>query len=429
MIKHTKEHIKAFWPYWIVALISIACLAFYVINFWGNDISGDPSDFGVFGDYVGGIINGAVGIISVVFIYKAYVAQSEMNRKQDELLKCQQFESTFFNMLSTQREILNEISVVDCFNETQKGLKAVALIRCDIEQDLEKKLNGSKLLSKEQKLKLKNKVHDVYDEIFKLHASQIGHYFRHLYHILKFVHDGWEKDNDRKVYYDIAQAQMSTDELYLTAINGISVYGRRNLLPLLNDSSFLENLIFDCGDVTVKLIEIFYPDTKNKDFSHEKPNIIFIGGTNENAKEEIAKLLIKDFPILIRVTQKELPIQDEEKRVFSAMVSNTRNFKMAFDKNIDSDKLYLFVGNYCERTKDGDRERISASIFKYMNPALLICVDSINCVGAYDDIWAEDEETHSEDVGSVLNMDVIKAEDEYDYDIIAKRVSVIAEKF
>lgn len=423
------KYIKAFWPYWVVTLISVLCLAFYVINFWGNDISGDPDDFGVFGDYVGGVINCAVGVISVVFIYKAYVAQNEMNRKQDELLKRQQFESTFFNMLSTQREILNEISVVDCFNETQKGLKAVALIRCDIEQDLDKELHGSKLLSKEQKLKLKNKVHDVYDEIFKLHASQIGHYFRHLYHILKFVHEGWKKDNDRKVYYDIAQAQMSTDELYLTAINGISVYGRRNLLPLLNRSSFLENLIFDCGDVTVKLIEIFYPDTKNKDFSHEKPNIIFMGGTNENAKEEIAKLLIKDFPILTRITQNELPIQDEEKQVFSAMVSNTRKFKMAFDKNIDSDKLYLFVGNYCERTKDGDRERISASIFKYMNPALLICVDSINCAGDYDDIWAEDEVTYAEDVADVLKMNVIKVEDENDYLMIENQVKAILERF
>lgn len=424
------EHLKTYWPYWLVAIISLTCLAFYVVNFWDNEISGDPEYFGVFGDYVGGVINCAVGIISVVFIYKAYVAQVEMNRKQDELLRRQQFESTFFNMLATQREILNEISIVySSTTETQKGLNAVTLLRNNIELELDTELNGSKLLSKEHKLELKNKVHDIYDEFFKEHASQIGHYFRHFYHILKFVHDGWDKEVDRKCYYDIVQAQMSTNELYLAAINGISVYGRRNLLPLLNESSFLENLIFDCGDVTIKLIEIFYPDTKIKDFSHEKPNIIFLGGTNEKAKEEIAKKLTTDFPKLTRISQKELPIQDREKCEFSSMVTNTRKFKAAFDKNIDTDKPYLLVGNYCERTKDGDRERISASIFKYMNPALLICVDSVNCTGAYDDIWAEDEENHAVDVAAYLDTALIRAEDERDYYSIVNKVKTIIDIF
>lgn len=243
------------------------------------------------------------------------------------------------------------------------------------------------------------------------------------------MHDGWEKEFDRKPYYDIIQAQLSSDELYVTAINGISVYGRRNLLPLLNESSFLEYLLYDCDEITVKLIEIFYPDTKLKDFSYENPNIIFIGGTNEVAKETIAQKLLTEFPQVSRITPDILPIQEKDRSNFSAMITDNRKFKADFNKNIDTDKLYLFIGNYCEKNKEGERERISASIFKYMNPSLLICIDSVNCVGEYDDIWAEDEETHAGDVADMLNMNVIKAEDERDYNLIASQVRVIATKF
>lgn len=94
------------------------------------------------------------------------------------------------------------------------------------------------------------------------HAAQLGHYFRHLYHLLYFIQT--EGNIDKKKYSDIVQAQMSYDELYLITINGISNYGRKKMLPLLNDFSFLENLAIDDDYIVRRLIELFYPSTKKK---------------------------------------------------------------------------------------------------------------------------------------------------------------------
>lgn len=417
------------WLYIVVAVITLVCFAAYMINFGGNEISDDPEKFGFFGDYVGGVMNGLIGVLSVIFVYRAYIAQVNMNRDQKKQLKRERFESSFFEMLSTQREILNQISVIDSDKVEQRGLSAVALIRKNVEEKVNSVLAAPSVLSKENAIQLKNILHDKYNSVFELYASQIGHYFRHLYHIMKYINDEWDNAIDRKPYFDLLQAQMSTDELYLTAINGISLYGRKHLLPLLNDSSFLENLAIDCSEDTVKLIKLFYPNTKVKTFTHDKPNIIFLGGTNEEDKKIISKRLLADFPQMTRVTSAILPFQNGNRQNFSAMTANTRKFKEKFVSNIDSDKLYLFVGNYCEINKNGDRNRVPYYVFEFMKPALLVRVDIVNCMGMDNSLWSEDEYDHSGDVASYLDQDILSLEDERDYDMLYQRVKTIVESF
>jgi hypothetical protein len=74
----------------------------YYIAFHNNGISKKPTDWGTFGDYIGGIVGTILSFFSVVLIYLTYTSQVENSRLQ-------QFETTFFNLLQNQREILKSI--------------------------------------------------------------------------------------------------------------------------------------------------------------------------------------------------------------------------------------------------------------------------------------------------------------------------------
>ena len=86
----------------------------------------------------------------------------------------------------------------------------------------------------------KQAIEESYGVIFDGQESKLGHYFRHLYHIVKYTHES-EVPNKKK-YIDILQAQMSDDELYLAFYNAIYKHGREKFLPLLDEYGFFENI-------------------------------------------------------------------------------------------------------------------------------------------------------------------------------------------
>lgn len=82
-----------------------------------------------------------------------------------------------------------------------------------------------------------------YSLFFQKYHYAIGHYFRHLYHIIKFAKEfsSTSKNNAdlNKRYVDFIQAQMSSYELMLLFYNAVSF---PKLMELLIQFNFLENL-------------------------------------------------------------------------------------------------------------------------------------------------------------------------------------------
>lgn len=71
---------------------------------------------GHFGDFIGGFLGTILTGVATYFVYKTYVSQKDELEKQKEelilnrqLIAQQQFESTFFNMLSVHRELKNSL--------------------------------------------------------------------------------------------------------------------------------------------------------------------------------------------------------------------------------------------------------------------------------------------------------------------------------
>ena len=208
---------------WVIAILALAVITsivIYVVSFYSMDFASSPADFGIFGDYAGGVVGTLTGLISVVFLYRTYRIQIEISRTQEAQQQSSQFENTFFMLLSQQRSILQQIEgeLIDSYGvkRNYEGHAYISKLRQNLEIRLSDLMYEELLISRENKNILKVKVHSLYHDLFQSHASQLGHYFRHLYHIVKFV-DGSSEPNKKK-YVDIVQSQMNTDELYLTAM-------------------------------------------------------------------------------------------------------------------------------------------------------------------------------------------------------------------
>ena len=365
--------------FWILGACVLASILIYIATFYNLSFTNCPSDFGIFGDYIGGVVGTLVGLIGIVFLYRTYRIQVDISNHQEAKQDRQQFETAFFSLLSQQRNILQNL---EGEFQVKKGLplekvigyQFLSRLRLDLSLRLldlnyEPKLLNTSNTSNTNLLKIQ--VNCIYQELFQGYADQLGHYFRHLYHLLKFVDES--ELFDKKKYMDLIQSQMSSDELYLTAINGISNYGRKRMLPLLNNYSFLENLIIDDDPIVADLIRIFYPNTKKKSITSMSKNIIFIGGIHAVGKTFFTNFAIADNPQLKLLSCSEvLKWKDPTEKEVDNVAANQDLLIENLQKIVDIDKPYLLDGHFCLMNKNGEIEQVPSHIFRSINPVFIV---------------------------------------------------------
>lgn len=81
MKKFTRLDILAFV---VVGLLSVGTIGLYVWRFSSCEIAEDPVYFGVFGDYIGGVLGSIVALISIVLLYRTYISQLDIANRQEE---------------------------------------------------------------------------------------------------------------------------------------------------------------------------------------------------------------------------------------------------------------------------------------------------------------------------------------------------------
>ena len=271
-----------------VVLLAISPIIVYCITLCEFGFAETSSDFAVFGDYIGGTVGTIVGAISIYLVYITYTSQVKFARKQDEAMKRQQFETTFFSMLEQQQIIRSQLKGI-IGDKTYEGILYLQGLKSQLEDALSELNYIQDEVTEDNKVMLKNKVNDLYIDFFLPNVSNLGHYFRHLYHILKFIDDS--QLSESKKYADLLQSQLSNDELYMIAINGISNYGRKKMLPLMDEYGLLENYNANGDMLTVRLLSIFYKKTKNKYLMHKTGKIIFVGGVHGVGKSTFVSMI------------------------------------------------------------------------------------------------------------------------------------------
>ena len=192
----------------------------------------------------------------------------------------QQFETTFFNMLSMLIEIRNSIHCVrgnnklvaheylsDCIEKLKNDYLNLLATKKDIDE-IDKRIEAHEEILDTDKDSLRYEVQDVYESFYSENHNSLGHYFRYIYHIIEFILRERGDYGDANLYMQILQAQLSDNELSLLFYNALSKYARKkeNNEPRFYKNmelyGFLENV--DSDSLMNRTHYIFYPKTKFK---------------------------------------------------------------------------------------------------------------------------------------------------------------------
>lgn len=354
----------------VAILFVVSPLIVYCLTLQNEDFAEKSSDFGVFGDYIGGTVGTIIGSISIFLVYITYTSQVKFARRQDESMKRQQFETTYFSLLEQQQMIRSQLKGT-IGDETYEGILYLQNLKLQLSDALSELNYIQDEITEGNKIMLKNRVNGLYMDFFLPNVSNLGHYFRHLYHILKHIEDS--NMPDAKKYADLLQSQLSNDELYLLAINGISNFGRRKMLPLMDKYGLLENYNANGDMLIVKLLSIFYKQTKSKYLMFKNGKIIFVGGVHGVGKSSFSNVL-KDKCMSVeslscsKIIQWKNPARKEVKNV-----GETQNTLLAnLPYFIDQDKNYVLDGHFCLLTENGTIERVPMEVFEAISPSLII---------------------------------------------------------
>ncbi|MCG8330872.1 MAG: putative phage abortive infection protein [Chitinophagales bacterium] len=252
---------------WAIIAIGGLVLILGLLHYLGNS-SNSNLKLNELGDFLSGAVASLWALAGLFLIYVAFLGQQkqmlyqsleikygqlelkstrleikgqkEQLKEQNKTMKLQQFENTFFQLLSLHNEIVknmdikgrsgNEVTGRDCFEEIYQ----MFFNECSKQRSERRRLNknASLELSKEE-------VSKIFQKNYSKRKSDLGHYFRFLYHLLKFVHKS--KIEMKKRYTNFIRAQLSSYELLIIFHYGLIDRNKelRNLLESYQIFRFL----------------------------------------------------------------------------------------------------------------------------------------------------------------------------------------------
>tara|TARA_R110002072_G_scaffold31735_15_gene97655 strand:+ start:3759 stop:4592 length:834 start_codon:yes stop_codon:yes gene_type:complete len=242
----------ASWFPWIIGASVVAMflvVGAYVVNFEGS-ISQSTETWGQFGDYIGGALNPIFGFLALLGLLLTISLQSrelsnstrELKNSADALnqqnigIAKQTFETAFFNLLQFQNDILKDIDI-RADNANASG----TTIGRDCFKVFHRRLRNE--FDGYESDVVEERIIEVYRLFYESNQADVGHYFRHLYHIIKFV-DRSDVE-DPSYYIDLVRAQLSVYELGLLFYNCLTPYGSEKFKPLIEKYALLKNMPYD----------------------------------------------------------------------------------------------------------------------------------------------------------------------------------------
>lgn len=197
---------------------------------WGDGKRGTFGDmFGVANSIFSGLA--FVGVVYAILLQRSEVsiAREELDRtktmlndqstalkEQNNAAKLKSFEDTFFQMLSLHNEILSQIDLVDGPRITS-GRDVIASLWA----------------------RLGSKHNYSYSSFYDKNGKEVGHYFRMLFNIFKFIDE--KAPVNPKFYSNLVRAQLSDIEVAMLMVNGLSEHGVK-FKPLIEHYHLLKHL-------------------------------------------------------------------------------------------------------------------------------------------------------------------------------------------
>jgi hypothetical protein len=161
--------------------------------------------------------------------------QKEQLRMQNETLRLQSFENKFFQLIGLQNDIVNSIEQeIDIATDRKmKGRDSFRIFYRMLRQNYDIRKRKSEM--DEEKL-----INEAYWDLFQNIQGKVGHYFRTLYNIIKFVKNSHIEE--KKFYTNLVRAQLSSYELLLLFYNCLSELGIEKFKPLIEEFALLKTV-------------------------------------------------------------------------------------------------------------------------------------------------------------------------------------------
>jgi hypothetical protein len=259
----------------LIVIIIIAWIIFFVATkyFFGTW----TQESGWFGDSFGGLNSLFSGLAFAGIIYTIFLQKQELRlqRKelrqtrqefivQNETLKKQRFENTFFHLLDLHNEIVDKLDIT----RNEGGPHTINWVRYSKRDFFTGAIN---VLSDQSQMDDEFEdakdswtvIQDAYRTFNFEFSTHLSHYFRNLYHIYKYTHFSKLISLEEKEFYtSIIRAQLSDSELTLIFYNML-VEGlghpnfkfldqKYNILKNMDDSMLDSHLkAFEFAEVTI----------------------------------------------------------------------------------------------------------------------------------------------------------------------------------
>lgn len=190
----------------------------------------DFSNTGAFGDSFGPLSASMAALAAYAAFQTLSEQRSEIERlrtrekDEDDRQNKAEFERTFFQLLQSFREIMSLIDI-----DGQGGKKQA--------HDAFKSI----LYYFESERSRIGAAQKSWNDTAKKYKNDLNHYFRSLYHIIKFV-DSSQKISDKYFYTSIVRSGISDSELNLIALNCAFGEGKEKFKNFIEKYSLLHNL-------------------------------------------------------------------------------------------------------------------------------------------------------------------------------------------
>jgi Putative phage abortive infection protein len=224
-------------PWWIIIVSLLLLLAVGSFIAYGYFYPQTFKDLGTWGDFVGGTLNPILTFLTVIgLLVTIHLQQRELRLTRKELAKSsnaleaqnlttkqQRFENTLFSMIEMLNQIVNAMDVGDgdkrktgrdCFTDFYHTLHYY------YSQGNRFIINGELVVIEETGDSI---AVQSYDRFYKKHQSDLGHYFRLLYNIFRYIDQSEFADG---LYAKILRAQLSNQELLIIFYNNATDRGK-----------------------------------------------------------------------------------------------------------------------------------------------------------------------------------------------------------
>lgn len=273
---------------YLLFFVGYGFIVFYIFR----DQKFELTQGGLFGDMFGAINAFFTGLAFLAVALSIFLQLRESEDTKNSQRRYQ-FENTFFNLLSVLHQVIDssrqhmarggETITIEgrryfryVFSNFEERYKEKVLPTANRLFEEFRKNEYSKGASPEQVAErysanvevLLPLLKSTYEQFYRDNDANLGHYFRFVFNIVKFIRESFSEETDmQERYIGLIQAQMSNDEMGLLFYNCLSIHGMNTagepqFRDWLDEYNFFENIDGRC--VFDQSYTRLYPRTKFK---------------------------------------------------------------------------------------------------------------------------------------------------------------------